>query len=148
MAEKYLRYLSVTALIVAPDRKRFLIGDRSGEDRFYPETTVFPSGRVEGKESIIERLYKEIDFETGVVVDRKSKIYLGECSFPRDGYQVNQLCFGVLAVPGFNISPRTSELTNLRLITPREFNDQFESAGYHGDMHRFVREAQRVELLE
>ena len=145
--DEYLRYVSVCGLVVSNDRNRLLVGNRSRDDEFCPGDFVFPSGRAEGNEGVLDRLYLEIARETGVAVSQDNSVYLGDCCFEREGFPVTQLCFGVIALPSARISPETPELDNLRFVTVREFHDIVPEMLYQQHLVRFVKTAERMGLL-
>ncbi len=145
-ADTHLRYVSVAALIVSPDRKKLLICKRSDSDSYEPCSVVFPSGRVEGKELLKERLLAEIREEVGVQIDEESTVYIGECVFLRDGLPVNQVCFGVRAT-NTAIRPDSKELKSIRWVMPVEFRREFGPTGYVAGLFGFVRRAEEMGLL-
>ncbi len=143
--DKYLRYVSVAALIVSPDHKHFLICRRSDTDDYEAGSVVFPSGRVEGNEKLKERLLLEIGEEVGIAVDERSITYIDECTFPRQGVPVNQLCFGIDA--NETKVQASKELKSLQWVSPEEFYKQFEEKGYVAELFKFVRKAKEIRFL-
>ena len=122
-----------------------MISRRSDGDDYEAGSVVFPSGRVEGNEKLKERLLLEINEEVGIAVDEASVAYIGECSFLREGFPVNQLCFGIVA-KGLGIS-KSNELKSMRWISPAEFFNEFKEKGYIAELVRFVRKAEEIGLL-
>lgn len=145
MDNKYLRQVSVASMIVSPEGKRVFIARRNEKDAFSPGEIVFPSGRVEGTELIVHRLQEEIDNETGLKVDKRI-VYVGECTFPREGYPVNQLCFGVFASDDL-ITPKSDELVDLKFVSVRDFYHEVPNSRYQANLHRFVKIAVNLGIL-
>ncbi len=139
MDDKYLRYVSLCALLIS-DSERVLVGNREEEDEFFPGDIVFPSGRVEGGERIMTRFDIEVEVEAGIPIVGLPRHYLGDCTFPRDGYPVTQLCYGV-EVGKNQVLGGNGELVGLRFLTMDEFREQVPNEGYQTNLHRFVQAA-------
>ena len=144
--DDHLRYISVAALIVSKDRNHFLLGVRGDGDAFKPGSVVFPSGRLEGDETMRKRIFAEIAEEVGIPVDEGSLTYIGECVFKRQEIPVNQLCFAVVATDD-TIAPRSTELNTIKWMTVADFKNAHACQGYVAELHGFVEETVRRGLL-
>ena len=63
--DPHLRYISVCALVISPDKSKVLLGFWDSGDTFHPREPALPGGRLEGDETLMDRLYKEIREESG-----------------------------------------------------------------------------------
>jgi len=141
-----LRYISVAGMIIHPDQSQFLIGKRSPHDSFKPDSTVFPSGRVEDNELVEERLIKEVRREVHILTKTSDWTYVNNCTFPREGHPVNQLCFATIYNHD-NLPTKSKELYNIQWISPKEFKENYPVEGYVAELHKFVDTAIRKNLL-
>ncbi len=97
MDYRYVRYVSVAALLISKERDRFIVGRRVDYDSFKPGELVFPSGRLQKDDkNLLGRLWNEIEDEVPQLgCFYTNEVYCGDCYFLRDGLPVIQLCFAM-----------------------------------------------------
>ncbi len=110
----------VNALIKNHSEDKFLIVKRNSKSKIHPSLWMFPGGKVEANEDLIEALKREIKEETDLEIGDIKKI--SEYEYKRPD---NSITFGIC----FSAASKTEsvklnkELEDFKWITPQEFKN-------------------------
>jgi hypothetical protein len=140
-------YVSIAALIVHPEKERFLMATRDDDADFQPGGVMLPSRRIyEGQhvsDGLADVMYEQTGLEWGL------HQYLGSHVFNRPDAPVLQLCFGVDALND-KLKPHEKRLHDYRWLTYEEFMDecwQEERNEYYNQLQHTVFTASSRGLL-
>jgi hypothetical protein len=123
-SQQHIGYVSIAALIVHPDRERFLVGTRRTSEDFSAGNLCFPSRRVARDESVTTTLSDVVRTQTGLEPDPLTSVYLSSIAFRRPDYPVLQLVFGTspLMSHGITLDPR-EVMEALYWVTPARLKE-------------------------
>lgn len=109
----------VNALIKNPSGNKFLIVKRDSKSKIHHSLWMFPGGKVEANEDLIEALKREIREETNLEINNIKKISEYEYKRPDDSITFG-ICFSAASTTE-NIK-LNDELEDFKWIIPSEFN--------------------------
>ena len=109
----------VTALILNPEKNKFLIVKRKKSDSIHSSLWAFPGGKVEGDEKLIDALKREVKEETNLETNGDFK-KLSEFGYKKpSGCITLGICFNCTALSeNVKIS---KEHDDFKWIKPKEF---------------------------
>lgn len=110
----------VNALIKNPSGDKFLIVKRNSKSKIHPSLWMFPGGKVEANEDLIEALKREIKEETNLEINNIKKISEYEYKRPDNSITFG-ICFSAASTTE-NIK-LNNELEDFKWITPQEFKN-------------------------
>lgn len=110
----------VTALILNPQKDKFLIVKRKKSESIHSSLWAFPGGKVEGNEILIDALKREVKEETSLEVnDDFKKLSEFEYKRPNGGVTLG-ICFSCIALSeNVKIS---KEHDDFKWVKPEEFS--------------------------
>tara|TARA_Y100000034_G_C6676881_1_gene297396 strand:+ start:155 stop:547 length:393 start_codon:yes stop_codon:yes gene_type:complete len=110
----------VTSLILNPKKDKFLIVKRKSDSKIHPSLWMFPGGKVEQGEDLIQALKREIKEETNLEISNLKKI--SEYEYPRpDGILTFGLCYS--SISKSEEVTLNNELESYKWITKEEFSN-------------------------
>ena len=116
--QKYV--VVVNALIKNPKQDKFLIVKRKSSSKIHPSLWMFPGGKAENGEDIIEALKREVKEETSLGISNLKKISEYEYDRPNGSITLGQ-CYS--AVSNSEEIKLNEELEDFKWITQTEFKN-------------------------
>ncbi len=111
----------ITSLIKNPNKDKFLIVKRKSSSKIHPDLWMFPGGKAESGEDIVETLKREVKEETDLEISELKKI--SEYEYPRPSGEITfGQCFSSIS-SSEEVILDTQELEDFKWITPEEFKD-------------------------
>ena len=111
----------VTALIKNPTKDKLLIVKRKSSSLIHPNLWMFPGGKSEKGEDILEALKREVKEETNLEIFNLKKISEYEYIRPNKTLTFGQ-CFSAIS-SSEGIILNTKELESFAWVSPKEFKN-------------------------
>lgn len=133
--------VAVTALVMHPDGKRFLILKRSKHEIAYPSKWCFPGGKVEKGQTATQALEREVKEEAGLSI--KDIEFLVDFTFVRpDGHNVVGINFKANAI-GDAVEIDTNDFDEWEWVTADQFRRYDCIEGMENAVQKAFRKASR-----